>query len=1096
MLVVADTNHYIMHTSSSPQTFRINRKNVQKTRGARRGRRRKGEHHSGIPAQRYKYQSHMPSLRWLSRMLFCCSSLWWAPTIVVSQTPTQEPTASTVACGMVGTVASSQKISNSEGNLPFELGNQYEFGNAIATIGDLNQDGVVDLAVGCFKYTKGTSAHQGAIYILFMTALGLVSSGQEISSLFGGFPVQLEAEDYFGELEAEDYFGASVAYLGDFNGDGTTVIAVGAHGDDDKYDGAGAVYLLFLSANGTVTSKRKISNSHGNLPFTLATKDYFGHSVGSLGDVNADGVTDLAVGAFADDDGGTNAGAVYLLILTATGGVNTFQKVSNSDGALPYTLEPNCLFGVSLAVLKPLAEGQGTAVVVGSNDNADKFGAVFVLTASLSGITAAQKISNSEGNFPFTLEALDYFGTSVAALGDLNYDGVNDIAVGAVGDGDGGSGSGAAYLLLLNENGTVASGFKLSNSHGNLPFQLNSDSSYFGNAIASLGDLDDDGITELAISARFDDDGAQGAGAVYILYLTDLCPTPAPSPIPTILPSPAPTQIPTPAPSRYTEIAIIPETVSISAAKPQNASASSFVVNLNGDINEAMRATVRLLDSSIPGSDERVSIAPEHFMVARGMYEQMTVTVSTRGVLPDDYNMTFLITARAHDSFPINRTLHVVVGIGASADIRKSIVAVTGTPTIDTPWRGVEIRPVDADGFGITKYQEGDGFAMSLQSGDLVAACVVFWSGSFYVGDCTVPDTSVAGDWDLEVTLNGANVYSTTVHVRCGKGDYEDLGDGACYPCPTGTSQCLPGTTLESLPLSPGHWRSGASGACSGAQGNARSLTRSVFLHPEGLTSPKVRECKSSMACAGSTNVSRCTQHADVKSTANYCACGYVGPLCSECDVQWFLSWTGVEQECKECTAGGSWLPSIIAGVTVVACIALVGYLFVKSKLKAVLVRYYKVGKTKGLIIVQACQIISQFTSISQGTGDGRTYAEPAVTFSRFLSLSNFDLLTFMPLGCSIPRSTFYTSLLLKSTALPLGPVALLWIWATLMTKPGKRDGAKKTAAKLSLLWVEMVLPSGKCTYICIPACRRYLHAAERARCTAQNPPPNVFERK
>lgn len=44
---------------------------------------------------------------------------------------------------------------------------------------------------------------------------------------------------------------------------------------------------------------------------TLANYDSFGDFVASLGDLNGDGVTDLAVGAVGDDTGGNNRGAVH-----------------------------------------------------------------------------------------------------------------------------------------------------------------------------------------------------------------------------------------------------------------------------------------------------------------------------------------------------------------------------------------------------------------------------------------------------------------------------------------------------------------------------------------------------------------------------------------------------------------------------------------------------------------------------------------------------------------------------------------------------------------------------------------------------------------
>ena len=88
-----------------------------------------------------------------------------------------------------------------------------------------------------------------------------------------------------------------MARLGDLNGDGNGDVAVGAFLDDDGVgDDAGAVHLLFLSANGTVAWAQKISATVGGLaPFyTLSPGDSFGVSVTSLGDHDGDGVTDGA----------------------------------------------------------------------------------------------------------------------------------------------------------------------------------------------------------------------------------------------------------------------------------------------------------------------------------------------------------------------------------------------------------------------------------------------------------------------------------------------------------------------------------------------------------------------------------------------------------------------------------------------------------------------------------------------------------------------------------------------------------------------------------------------------------------------------------
>ena len=74
---------------------------------------------------------------------------------------------------------------------------------------------------------------------------------------------------------------------------------------------------------------QKISDTEGNFGGKLDDGDEFGISSQMIDDLDGDGINELAVGSFEDDDGGQDRGAVYILFLNEDGTVKQHQKIPN-----------------------------------------------------------------------------------------------------------------------------------------------------------------------------------------------------------------------------------------------------------------------------------------------------------------------------------------------------------------------------------------------------------------------------------------------------------------------------------------------------------------------------------------------------------------------------------------------------------------------------------------------------------------------------------------------------------------------------------------------------------------------------------------------
>lgn len=381
------------------------------------------------------------------------------------------------------------------------------FGRSVAALGDLNHDGVTDLAVGVHRDNTGDT-YRGAVHILFMNADGTVASTAKINSDTPNGPA----------LPDNARFGVSVASLGDLDGDGVTDILVGASAE--RFPSfTGAAYIVFLNADGSAKRTTRIDRDSGNGLESIASQSYFGSSVAAVGDLDNDGVTEIAIGApveHTDENGDTTGrwrGAVHLIYLNADGTVKNAVKIDDSTPNGP-VLSDFTRFGASVAGIGDLnGDGIGDLAVGTNETSGDRRGGVHILFLNADGsVQGTTRIDESTENGP-GLREQQLFGVSVASLGDVDGDGVNDLAVGSYWN----AYNGAVHIVLLNSDGSVKLTTPLTDQVSGRPgFE---DTDLFGRSIANLGDINGDGLIDLAVGADGDDTGGNSFGAVYILNL-------------------------------------------------------------------------------------------------------------------------------------------------------------------------------------------------------------------------------------------------------------------------------------------------------------------------------------------------------------------------------------------------------------------------------------------------------------------------------------------------------------------------------------------------------------------------------------------------
>ena len=203
------------------------------------------------------------------------------------------------------------------------LSSSTRFGRSVSGAADVNGDGLADIIIGAPELTLNVLADVGASYIVFGKADTNEVRLDTLGS--GGFRVE--------GIALNDFSGRSVAAMGDVNGDSLADLVVGSYKADPlgKTD-AGEAYVIF----GKATNSSVLLNSLGSAGYRIqggTAFDLTGLRVAGVGDVTADGLPDILVGATSGDS--TTLLDVGKLHLVA--GQNSTSAVNLANASASFT---------------------------------------------------------------------------------------------------------------------------------------------------------------------------------------------------------------------------------------------------------------------------------------------------------------------------------------------------------------------------------------------------------------------------------------------------------------------------------------------------------------------------------------------------------------------------------------------------------------------------------------------------------------------------------------------------------------------------------------------------------------------------------------
>jgi hypothetical protein len=382
-------------------------------------------------------------------------------------------------------------------------------GASVAGAGDVNADGIDDIIIG--------APEAGQSYVIF---------GSKYE-----FPIEINSTWLNGQngfiiygINSFDDFGFSVSSAGDVNNDGISDIIIGGvNGNPNIYSGQS--YVIFGSKS-LFPNQFYLSDLNGVNGFVINfSPDSFGAFVSAAGDINADSIDDILIGAPSAND---YAGQIYVIFgskipfspqlnITSLNGNNGF--IINGF----YNLDLNGVGG-SLGAARDINNDGVADIIIGervsdcSGSCGNDTGDGYVVFGNRNGFISHLDLVDLNGQNGFRIIGTDILvykdGAIVGGVGDINGDGIDDIVMGVPGANNGGAGQ---TYVIFGSNDEFPASIDSTWLNGKDGFVINgiNTNDMSGWSVSGIGDINGDSIDDMIICTPI---ANNGTGQAYVIF--------------------------------------------------------------------------------------------------------------------------------------------------------------------------------------------------------------------------------------------------------------------------------------------------------------------------------------------------------------------------------------------------------------------------------------------------------------------------------------------------------------------------------------------------------------------------------------------------